>query len=168
MTIFTCAPDTDAPASHLVRRRERRYAFGLATAALAVAVTGASVGPALSVDGGTPSGLAATTSLVDGPTMRIVDSPAPQASPAVNLVAVHTLAAAPAARASWWHPWGDYGRCVLGIGVPVGVAWYFVTTLGTRTALAALRRQPLPPWAGAGAKRYADAVWNSCARFIAS
>lgn len=168
MTIFTCAPDTDASALHLARRRERRYAFGLATAALAVAVTGASVGPALLADGGNPPSIAAVTSVVDGPAVRIVGSPAPHASPAMNLVAVHTPAAASVARGSWWHPWGDYGRCVLGIGVPVGVAWYFVTTLGTRTALAALRRQPLPPWAGAGAKRYADAVWNSCARFIAS
>jgi hypothetical protein len=118
----------------------------------------------------TSTGAATVVSAVNGPAARTVSTPdaAPEAVPAVHLAAAGRPAAISAVPVSWWDPWGNYGRCVLGIGVPVGVAWYFVVALGTRAALGALRSQPLPPWAGAGAKRYAEAVWNSCARFIAS
>lgn len=150
----------------------RRCTLGLATAALAVAVTGASVAPSLLPGSDSSPGVAATAIIGLDPAIRIVgpSAPPPQAAPAVRLVSVRTPVASTAATspASWWDPWGNYGRCVLGIGVPIGVAWYFVTTLGTRAALGALRGQPLPPWAGAGAKRCAEAVWNSCSRFIAS
>ena len=136
----------------------RRTILGVSAAVLCLAVVGATTeqtlpqpAPVLSAAHvETASALAAATTA----DVRLVGYSVPQAAATVH--------------ASWWDPWGAYGRCVLGIGVPAGVAWYFVTTLGSRAALAALRSQPAPPWAGAAAKRYANAVWNSCVRFVRS
>lgn len=152
----------------------RRPAVGITAAALCLAVTGATAGQTLLEPAQAPIATHTAMVAVDAPVSRLVDVTAPRANAQsitasdVRLVDYSAPMAATTVRTGWWDTWGAYGRCVLGIGVPIGVAWYFVTALGSRAALAALRSQPAPPWAGAGAKAYANAVWNSCARFLRS
>lgn len=64
---------------------------------------------------------------------------------------------------------GNYAKCVLGIGIPSGIALYFVASVGTRAAFQMLKGHT-PPGGPMGvvAKRYASKVWNACGRFIRS
>jgi hypothetical protein len=157
------------------RNASHRNVVGFAAAVLCLAVISATAGQALMQSLPAPSAAhVATAAPASASAPRVVDVYAPQTEAAattsenVRLVSYSVPLAAAMVRTGWRDTWGAYGRCVLGIGVPIGVAWYFVTALGSRAALAALRSQPAPPWAGAGAKRYANAVWNSCAQFLRS
>ena len=147
-----------------------RQVVGVALALLCLAVLSMTAGRAL-LEG--PPATSAThvataPASASAPRLVDVDTPRTDAAADVRLVSYSVSRGSVTVRTGWWGTWGAYGRCVLGIGVPVGVAWYFVTTLGSRAALSALRSQPAPPWAGAAAKRYANAVWNSCAQFLRS
>lgn len=71
----------------------------------------------------------------------------------------------------WWNTLGNYARCVLGIGVPAGFAWYAIATLGVKAALSAAMNsgRGLPPgFAGTAGRQYARWVWDGCSRFLRS
>lgn len=72
----------------------------------------------------------------------------------------------------FWSGFSNYMRCILGVGVPLGVAAVFVTFLGWAGAWSALRGAisagtPLPGW-GTIVRWYLTPVWNSCYRFVKS
>ncbi|GGM16049.1 hypothetical protein [Nakamurella endophytica] len=73
--------------------------------------------------------------------------------------------------ASFWGRTWDYTQCIVGAGVPLGVAIYFAAEIGTRIAFNALlniNRSIIPGVSGPMMRWYAQQVWNACSRFINS
>lgn len=73
----------------------------------------------------------------------------------------------------FWNVFGNYLRCVLGIGVPAGVAGLFVAYVGyTGLQLMAMnyaaRFVPGPGWVMNIVRPYAGWVWNGCRQFVRS
>lgn len=125
-------------------------ALVVATALIAVGVAGREIGP---VNGQPVIALAAA---------HVTNAERPATAPVDRQVPALTRLAGNPAR--------DYAMCVLGVGVPLGVALYFISVVGTKAAWHVLKNQKVPPGgpAGVAAKGYATKVWNSCGRFVRS
>jgi hypothetical protein len=74
----------------------------------------------------------------------------------------------------FWSYLGNYFACIIGVGVPAGVAIAFVTYIGAE-ALYILATNKIinyrpggPPWLSSLVKPYVRVVYNNCRRFIKS
>jgi hypothetical protein len=74
----------------------------------------------------------------------------------------------------FWSYLGSYFGCILGVGVPVGVAIAFATYIGAAALYIMATNQIInfrpggPPWLSAVVKPYVRVVYNNCRRFIKS
>jgi hypothetical protein len=94
-----------------------------------------------------------------------------------NIVTQHIdtsdVSAWPVQADPFWRVFSSYMKCILGIGVPLGVAWAIVASLGTAGALAwakgLVTAGPKPgTWPGwlYPIRWYVTAVYNNCAYFV--